>query len=574
MRALWVLLFALLCVVASAQKIVLLPLDNRPATGQYAELIGRIGGAQVLQPPFAMLGNFTTPGRPDEILQWIESLDLASVDAFVVSLDMLCFGSLFESRKNNTTVAQAQARIDRFMALRRQAPQAKLYMVSTIMRLTPSATHDALAYRMALARYVELRARGGADERTMQTLRAQIPPGALEAYDAARARNHRLQRSLVASLRPDVDLLVFGQDDASVHGPHVAEKQSLRALVPPSSRGRVVFCEGIDQIPSVLVSRALLDRSERKPRVFVRYSDPEGARQIAQFETQPLSQSVADQVVTSGATLATGASDADYTLYVNTPNRRQDRFLEFVESVSRALDAGEPVAVADTNISRTIAAPDAQLYTSVSSRNRPMQVLAYSAWNTAANTLGTSVAAANLRMLTLWRGGDVDSEVAHKQFVLYRMTNDFAFNTLTRPVANALPEGPRKDVLDGPEYEAVNAFVRTDLSKFLRRTFFESFLGRRFEIGGRAYEIVGITDLSVYLPWPRPYEVRLDFDLQARAVESLVARHFVDQCAEADAVSVALTEAAHDHQVAVLQEGALFARLLHSDRPSAFPSEF
>ena len=43
MRIWLVLMFALLGGVAHAEKILLVPLDSRPAAGQFAQMIGRVG---------------------------------------------------------------------------------------------------------------------------------------------------------------------------------------------------------------------------------------------------------------------------------------------------------------------------------------------------------------------------------------------------------------------------------------------------------------------------------------------------------------------------------------------------
>jgi hypothetical protein len=498
---------------AGAAKVMLVPLDNRPATGQYAEMIGHIGGAEVQSPPMRFLGNFTIPGSPDAILRWLDDQPLGAGDAYVVSADMICYGGLFESRKSTVPASVALARLRKLLEIRKRSPLAKLYVVSTIMRLTPSATHDAASYRLALARYVELRSQG--DSQELRSLRSTLPPGALEEYDAARKRNHEIQKALVnMALREPIDLLVLGQDDAASNGPHRQERSVLSAQA--GSSPRVQFCEGIDQVPSLLVSRALL-QGKAAPRVRVVPSDPDRFKLISAFESQPLQQTVSDQVRVSGARQVSSEDEADYTLYVNAPRRDQTRFTSWIDEMTTALDAGKPVAVADANLTQTGSAPDPELYFVLSDRGRPMKLLSYAAWNTAGNTVGTSVAAANMRLLS--GGSTVESEVAHKHFLLYRMANDFAYHTFTRPVAYGMTEGPRKDVIFGQELHDVNDYVQRDLSKFLKKLFYDNFQGRRFKIGGKEYQYLGMTDLSIALPWPRPYEVRLEFDLRVSPVD-------------------------------------------------------
>lgn len=67
-RLLTILIGFLLVGMARADQILLVPLDSRPASGQFAQWIGRIGGADVRMPPYQTLGRFTSPGQPDAIL--------------------------------------------------------------------------------------------------------------------------------------------------------------------------------------------------------------------------------------------------------------------------------------------------------------------------------------------------------------------------------------------------------------------------------------------------------------------------------------------------------------------------
>jgi hypothetical protein len=154
-----------------------------------------------------------------------------------------------------------------------------------------------------------------------------------------------------------------------------------------------------------------------------------------------------------------------------------------------------------------------------SDKDRPLKLLAYSAWNTASNSIGTSVAVANMALLA--RRTPVDplaSELARAQFMLLRMANDFTYNTYTRQVAYQMTDGPRQEAIFGKDFYDVSDYVQRDLSKYLKKAFYDNFMGRSFLAGQQSYEFVGMTDLSVSLPWPRPYEVRLEFDLQARPV--------------------------------------------------------
>src|SRR5689334_13056928 len=98
MRFAWIAILALLASLAQASRIILVPLDNRPAAGQFAQMIGDIDGAQVQMPPYQLLGRYTSAGNPDAILAWLNAQDMSDVSSIIVSADMIAYGGLIASR--------------------------------------------------------------------------------------------------------------------------------------------------------------------------------------------------------------------------------------------------------------------------------------------------------------------------------------------------------------------------------------------------------------------------------------------------------------------------------------------
>jgi len=68
MRIVAALMVAFFAMVAHAERILLVPLDSRPASGQFPQLIAKIADIDVRMPPYESLGRFTNPGSPDSIL--------------------------------------------------------------------------------------------------------------------------------------------------------------------------------------------------------------------------------------------------------------------------------------------------------------------------------------------------------------------------------------------------------------------------------------------------------------------------------------------------------------------------
>lgn len=515
---------------ARAQQVVLVPLDSRPAAGQFAQMIARMAGVDVKTPPDEMLGRFTTPGKPEEILDWLEKQDYSKTLAVVVSTDMIAYGGLIASRTIDVPAEQAKKRLDRLAALKTKAGKAGFYAFSSIMRLTPTATKSAAAWRLQLGRYAETkeRYRRTTDPKLLQVLRnleAKIPPQEILRYDQTRQRNLDVQMYVIQQLKAFVyDYVIYGQDDAQPFGPHIPETQKLRSKATTNGvGGRVYFAEGIDQLANILVCRALLKARQWTPRVRLVYSDDRARKTVADYESKPIEDSLRDQILSSGSRPATG-DQYDYSLFLNTPDRSDEKFRVFAEALTTEVDQGFPVAVADIDIGKD-GTSDPELFDALNQQGRMVKLLAYAGWNTAGNTMGTTIPAANTYLLARRiPGGELERELARREFILHRFVNDYCYHKFVRPKAyrmiDATPDASREETY-GTAFEAVNGFVQQELSRYLEETFNAQFMGQRFFAGSKQYEIDGIEGINISLPWPRAYEVRLDFRLRASEVITL-----------------------------------------------------
>jgi len=525
-RGLVVLATALLGLVAHATKpILLVPLDDRPAAGQFAQMIGQIAGVQVQLPPKEMLGRFTQPGDSDAILRWIESQQPTQFSAIVLSTDMLAYGGLISSRVPEVSFDTALSRLRRFQKWSRVAGRPPVYAFSAITRLSPTALQSTKSWRDALTKLAVIRSRleSGSNKDDLADLariKTRIPEREVSRYYSTRTRNHKFQRELCKLLNAGVfSYLVLGQDDAQPAGPQVSETSKLRKLVADLGIGKFVFfCEGIDQHSNVLVSRALLASQKWKPSVRVVYSDDGSRTQVGAYETKQIESSLRDQVIASGARLAERGEDFDYSLYVNAPNPRPFYFMRWLKNLDQEIDQGLPVALADIDLGKT-GTGNPMLFESIVESGRAKRLLSYAGWNTAGNTLGTAIPAANVYLAARQTPLDpMIRELNQQRFLLHRLVNDFEYHRFTRPMAYDVRElterGPREEVY-GAAFDAMNEFVQKDMAERLGTTFQKYFQGKRFFAGTKQFEVTQISDLEVGLPWPRAYEVRLQFGLQA-----------------------------------------------------------
>ncbi|MBL8047736.1 MAG: DUF4127 family protein [Chthonomonas sp.] len=527
MKSIWCsVAFALGASGAAKSRILLIPIDDRPATGQFAQMIGAIADVEVVLPPAKLLGRFTSAGDSDAVLRWLETQDPKQFEAAIVSTDMLTYGGLIASRESASTYEQAIQRIRRFQSWRRGAKDLRVFGFGALMRIAPTALERTRPWRDALAKLAVLRSKLEVEptvelKTEIERLKTRIPAQSLSAYYAARRRNHLVQRELCRQVAAGVyDYMIFGQDDAQPFGPQVSETVKLRQMVANLSvSSRTYFCEGIDQHANVLVSRAITQAANWSPKVRIVYSDASQILAIPAYEQKGIYKSVEESIVASGGQVAKSGAPFDYSLYVNVPNASAENLSLFKGRLAQEVEQGFPVAVADTNLGKT-GTGDPELFQFMLEQGRAQRLLGYAGWNTAGNTLGTTIPAASVYLTA--RQLDVDPahrEMARQTFLLHRLVNDFEFHRYTRPEAYRLrdltEQGGAKEEVYGYAFDVINDFVRRDVTTRLQQTFQTYFRGNQFFAGSDRLEVSDLTDVDVNLPWPRAYEVRISFALKA-----------------------------------------------------------
>ena len=518
-----------------AARAVLVPIDDRPATTQFTEMIGAIGDVEVLTPPREALGVFYTGGRPEKIAEWLRGLDYRGVDAVILSTDMLAYGGLMTSRTPATPLDVARRRLEIFGELRRRNPRLPVYAFNVVQRVALSATAANRAYRDKLARWAVLAEQ--AEKQTDPKLRQEferlgreLPPGAVEDYLAARRRNLEINFAMLDLVKAGaVNELLLLQDDAQPYGLHRLDQARLRERIGALglTDEQAKLYNGADEGSSVLLSRAALRKHGFTPRVRVVFSSEAGRKAVGIFEDHPIEVSVERQASGSGARLAPGGAAADYTLYVNAPAQTEDDFRKFLASLVADIKAGRPVAIADVLFPNHTGGSDPRLIEALGRERLLDRVAGYASWNTPGNTLGTVIPQANMYALAgRFNSGDPEraarSAAAHAAFLLHRYVGDYGYHSLVRPEVNRHARGQLKlevDELDAETYATINATVAERVEQVTRRIFAEHFKGRTYGLGRGGGPSPGaliedLRGLKVRLPWMRTFEVRVDFELE------------------------------------------------------------
>jgi hypothetical protein len=509
----------------------LLPLDDRPAVAQFAQMIGAIGDYEVVMPPKEMLGRFTTPGDTKKLRDWLGIVNYAKIDAVVISVDMLAYGGLVAARAPDTTQADALKRLEFFRWLKSKHPTVPIYAFNVLMRVAPTASKETRAWREDLARWAELMDRAPKTNEAklkdeLEQLKKKLAPKVIDDYLAARRRDLQINLAMIKLYQERViDNLIFLQDDARAYGLHRHDQLILRERLKAGGfEDEIPIYNGADEGSLSLVARAVLDKHKQKIKVAVVYSSEKSRKVIAPYEDHPLEFTVENQIKAAGGQLVNANETPDYTLYVNAPETNASEFTMFSKNLVADLKAGKPVALADVLFPAPhFSGADERLVTILKSEKLIDKLTGYAAWNTAGNTLGTTIPAANLRVfskqLTDAPERAARASASHFEFLLHRFAGDYLYHNIVRFDINAQlrkpPAIPTDEFID-EMYNRINKQTQEKLQPLIEKFFAEHLQGRVYPLGTfneqkRELKLNALKKLKIYLPWPRTFEATIEY---------------------------------------------------------------
>jgi len=508
-------------------RIALLPLDERPVNTRYPAMLAAIAGAEVVLPPESAMGRARQGADRDAVERWLRE-EGAKCDGVVASAEFLAFGNLIGSRISHGSAIDGIARLAVLEDLHRGGALVSAFGLVTRIPNADDCVEEPDywgTYGTRLHRLSQGLHRLGAgagepgDLETVRRIEAEVPAEHRNDWLTRRLRNHALDLALLDLVaRNAIDLLLLTSDDTSTWGLSTRERawiEEWAGLLEGPLAGRLLVHPGADEVGSALVVRMLASRRGRTPGIHVVYALPEGAEIVAPYEDRPVRRTVEGQIRACGARVVDDEAEADIVLLVLPPSPRRTEFrADFAESeradresayraafahVAPRIDAGVPVAVADVaypNGSDPLAierlfAPDAPF--------APASLAAYGAWNTAGNTLGTTIAQA----ICVWLGGG--DPAAQQRFLAHRFLEDWGWQAVARKEVRAANTARWGRHDPDPRSEAeVERTVRDAEQRLSSRLAWLSEHG----IGHGLRLAAG----SVRLPWHRTFEI--DFTLE------------------------------------------------------------
>jgi len=437
------ILAALICMcllpfgVEAKEKILFIPMDDRPVCMSYTVNSLKSAGWDIQTPPQEYIASYNRTGDPDKLYKWLEDNALLATDA-IVSSDSLIYGGLVASRTHELSEQVIAARTQRLLDFKKRFDLLRLYVFGTIMR-SPKASsapvepsyyskYGPQIFLMgALKDKQEMGSISNKETKELQELLKVIPQEVQTDLYTRRKANLGVTKKLLTGVKGrSFDYFLLGKDDTAVNSDAHRDAREIDAEMQRLPKWKIRFFAGADQLGLILLTRAVNKIEQTTPLVYTFYNEGVGEKTIPTYEDTVVKKTLREHILAAGAFPATISKNADLVLAVNTPengiclsatsplnNGKLTRaHKNFLNKVQAFVKDGKNVSVGDIAYSN---GSDNALVTGLfattigsSYKAQKKEALepgsklawalgAYAGWNTASNTLGYAVGQGILR---------------------------------------------------------------------------------------------------------------------------------------------------------------------------------
>ena len=518
-------------------KTLLIPLDDRPVTYAFPALVAKMARVEAILPARHLLGSLTKPAQIDELLNFAEAvITKQEPAAVIVCLDSLLYGGLITGRRSQDDFKTIMARLDRIKKWKSLTARPPVVMAqSSIMRVSDNYDNtEEKEYWSRFGREIFewsacLHRLSRGEKPTaglLESLERRIPPEIRQDYLDTRRRNFTTNMTLLKSMNEGyIDHLIFSQDDSGAYGLNVSEKERLIATSAQLGlTDKVSIYAGADEVMLTLLARLLIaeglrqtsttsanqseNLSARAPGVVVHFSPSQCAGVASRYEGQDLGTTVGSHIDASGLRIKESTSGTGndtrpnphtFCLIIHGPNERQGDHislpgladlsqLDSSGTVKQTMDLIEQSGHAGVLIADVAYANggDPKLIEALLKRPELLaKVKSYGGWNTAGNTMGSTLAIAVAYWFSVLEQKTespqaVPAELrklsdAHKQCLFVRLVDDWAYQACVRKLLNGEPSTQKLAELIGPYIGKINSALAMEPSVRLsfpwKRTF-------------------------------------------------------------------------------------------------------
>jgi len=527
------------------KDLIVVPLDNRPCTYKIPQQLGSIYGTKVSVPPMELIGNLEKPADRKNLSHWLVKKAISS-DGLILSIDTLAYGGLIHSRKTDEDFREVGNNLLIVRDLKKFYPHIPIYASSTITRISNSnenqeekeywKDYGELIYKYSVLldklylispeEYenfdIEKILNPKSSEPEILRLNSLIPKEILRNYLETRFRNFRINKLMIKWVKEGIiDFLVISSDDSSEYGFNVIEKKILTNLLEklPFLKSKIMIYPGADEVISVLVARFINKRANFVPRYYIKYSKPKCSFLLTMYEGIALKETIDHQIKAIGGVITNTQADANAILYIHSSSTKaqEDQYLntiyekdttatsdEIIESdiIQIKRDLNQNVVLIDLAFAN---GADHRFMNKLSKNIHIDKLFAYSAWNTAGNSIGCALAHSSIRLLGEKKNLK-DFELINFDFLMERFLDDWLYQSYER--LNYIKT--YKNPLFYTKLDNLKEHFPKTANEFL-----EQF--KNYKIGTN-YTIESIEIKDISFPWNRPFEA--DINLKIRVLKN------------------------------------------------------
>ncbi len=412
------------------KKIALIPIDNRPICYTLIEQISAVNkNLKLYLPERKLLGGLYDTADISGILNWLKSLP--EIDYLIISLDTIAYGGLVPSRRIPDKFNIIKTRLESFKNAIKCCG-AKVFAFSSIMRISNNNINEEekeywnpWGKRIFEYSYHQHKARA---LKQMNCVINTVPADILEDYLNTRKRNFEINKMYLEWLFEGIlDTLVYSKDDTGEYGLNVEEAQTLEIEAKKRNLNAIIKT-GADEIPLSLLTRAISDNEDVKVKPVFVFEESKG--KISKYEDISVEDCVKSQLSLAGVGIDT-SSAPEITMFINNFGYEQGDLVlgDTINTLSKKIELPKtPYFIADINNAN---GADNELASILTDKKLEIgTMLGYSAYNTSANTIGSSICIAVNTALALKYGQF--SEDDFKRLLAIRFLDDWAYQANVR----------------------------------------------------------------------------------------------------------------------------------------------
>lgn len=515
------------------KKIAILPLDDRPCSYEHLKMLVDYSDYKVELPPKAILGKFLKDGKPDKLDSWLVRQSKTS-SAVLISIDSLLFGNLIGSRTSSKALPQVLKRLNTVKKIAKQKKCENVYVFNVLTRLVPTTKSKKdiefteklrhflyLVYNKIKFKKVVFRDNWwNIYKLEEEAQKFGISWNKVKEYLKNRLRNHKINLVMLDWAKQGLfEYLLLCLDDTKTASLNLIEKEILRKkLKALNLKDKVSIYSGTDEAACLQLTRFFIKQKDVRPKIFIDFIPSYGSRVVPIYEDISIKEIVSDQISAVSALQVALPDQADIVLMVNAPVNQQYEassqegkafqknrlfiYKEFLNKANQYFAEGKLVAVADVAFAN---GADIGLAEVLRKNIDITKLAAYSAWNTAGNTLGAAISQASLYYLY----PESRKSKPHFRLMINRLLDDWLYQSIVRPYVTGKTRNKKVDIYNlGSQLPAVQKMVVQGMKKVSQRLFNESFKDHE--------SISGLQLKRIKLPWPRIFEVDLDVDMKVK----------------------------------------------------------